>query len=132
MNFERLKAIYNLKWYSILEVKPGQYLEIHEIVWDWQNQRIWKFKGLVINVKKPNNIDWCFTIRWKVAGNTIEKIYPLSFQKFEKVELLDEYKIRRAKLFYIREKIWKDARMKSIIDSNSRWKQLFKKKVENQ
>lgn len=124
MNFARLKSIYDQKWYQIMDIQPGQYLEIHEKVWEGQNQRIWKFKGLVINVKKPNNIDGTFTIRGKVAWITIEKIYPLSFPKFEKVELLDEYKIRRAKLYYIREKIWKDARMKSKIDANSRGKDL--------
>jgi ribosomal protein L19 len=36
---------------------------------------------------------------------TIEKIYPLSFKKFDKVLLLDDYKTRRAKLYYIREKV---------------------------
>jgi ribosomal protein L19 len=36
---------------------------------------------------------------------TIEKIYPLSFKKFDKVLLLDDYKTRRSKLYYIREKV---------------------------
>ena len=130
MNFARLKSIYDLKWYQIMDVKPGQYLEIFEKVWEWQNQRIWKFKWLVINVKKPNNIDGAFTIRWKTSWITIEKIYPLSFPNFEKVELLDEYKIRRAKLYYLREKIWKDARMKSKIVASNRWKDLSIKKIQ--
>jgi len=59
----------------------------------------------VIKVKNPNQADGTFTIRGTVAGVEIEKIYPLSFKKFEKVLLLDEYKVRRAKLYYIREKI---------------------------
>jgi large subunit ribosomal protein L19 len=48
---------------------------------------------------------------------TIEKIYPLSFPNFDKVLLLDDYKIRRSKLYYIRDKIGKDARFKSIIEN---------------
>ena len=51
---------------------------------------------------------------------TIEKIYPLSYTKFVKVTLLDEYKIRKAKLYYIRDKVGKASRMKSIITSNRR------------
>jgi ribosomal protein L19 len=37
----------------------------------------------------------------------IEKIYPLSFEKFDKVLLLDEYKVRRSRLYYIRDKVGK-------------------------
>ena len=51
---------------------------------------------------------------------TIEKIYPLSFKKFDKVLLLDDYKTRRSKLYYIREKVWKDARFKSKLTSENK------------
>jgi large subunit ribosomal protein L19 len=50
----------------------------------------------------------------------IEKIYPLSFAKFAKVLLLDEYRVRRAKIYYIRDKVGKGARMKSRITSDRR------------
>lgn len=56
---------------------------------------------------------------------TIEKIYPLSFPNFEKVILLDDYKIRRSKLYYIRDKVGKDARFKSEIDASMRWVDLL-------
>lgn len=75
---------------------------------------------MVIKVKNPNQPDGTFTIRGEVARMTIEKIYPLSFPNFDKVLLLDDYKIRRSKLYYIREKIGKDARFKSIIESSRR------------
>ena len=88
-------------------------LELHEKVWQWNNERIWKFKWLVIKVKKPNHVDGTFLIRGKAAGHTIEKIYPLSFGKFEKVLLVDSFRTRRARLYYIRDKVGKDAKMKS-------------------
>lgn len=50
----------------------------------------------------------------------VEKIYPLSFNKFDKIILLDEYKVRRAKLYYIRDKVGKDARFKSKITAAKR------------
>ena len=120
MNYNRLKAIHDKNQTPILPVRPWMFLEIHEIVWDWDSKRIWKFKGLVIKVKNPNQPDWTFTIRGEAARMQIEKIYPLSFPNFDKVLLVDDYKIRRSKLYYIREKIWKDARFKSIIESSKR------------
>lgn len=70
---------------------------------------------MVIQVKKPNHPDGTFTIRGTVAGLVVEKIFPLSFTKFEKVILLDQFQTRRSRINYIRDKVGKDARMKSII-----------------
>lgn len=125
MNYDRLKNIHQKHSKYILPIKPGMFLEIHENVWEWDTKRIWKFKWLVIKVKKPNHSDGTFTIRGEVARMTIEKIYPLSFPNFEKVILLDDYKIRRSKLYYIRDKVGKDARFKSEIDASMRWVDLL-------
>lgn len=125
MNNQRLSQIRAHKGYHILPIKPGQVLELHEKVGEWSNERIWKFKGLVIKVKKPNHVDGTFVIRWKVAGQTIEKIYPLSFTKFEKVILQDVNRVRRAKLYYLRDKVGKDARLKSISTAEDRWTDLL-------
>jgi large subunit ribosomal protein L19 len=82
---------------------------------------------LVIKTKKENHPDGTFTMRWTCSGVTVEKIYPFSFNKFEKVLLLDEYKVRKSKLYYMRNKIWKDARLKSIITADNRDSDLLKK-----
>ena len=125
MNEKRIAALRVAEWYHILPIKPGMQLELHEHVGEGNNKRIWKFKGLVINVKKKNHVDGTFTIRGKVAGHTVEKIYPLSFPNFAKVLLTDQYKIRRAKLYYIREKVGKDARMKSLLTNADKWVDLL-------
>ena len=123
MDFQRLQNVYQTKEYNMAAIKPGQYLEIHEKLGD----RVWRFKGLVVKVWKPAHPDGTFTIRGTVAGHTIEKIYPLSFPKFEKVALLDEYKVRRSKLYYIREKVGKDAKFKSKITAENKDKNLISK-----
>lgn len=125
MNYDRLKKVYWKTDISLMNVKSGQFLYLHEKVWDWWNQRIWRFKWLVIKVRKPNHPDGAFTIRWKIAWVNIEKVYPLSFRNFSKVELLDEYKIRRSKLYYIREKLWKDAKFKTLINPEIRGKDIL-------
>lgn len=120
MNYERLKSIYAKQGAAILPIKKGMQLEIHERVGEGSTQRTRRFKGLVIKVKKPNHPDGTFTIRGTASGVTVEKIYPLSFPNFEKVLLLDEFKVKKSKLYYIRDKIGKDARLKSKITADRR------------
>ena len=86
---------------------------------------------MVIRVKKPNHADGTFVIRGKTSGNTIEKIYPLSFVNFDHVYLMDVYKIARAKLYYMRDKIGKDAKLKSLITADQRGMDLLKIAKEN-
>ncbi len=123
MNFERLKKVYQERNYQNIDVKPGQYLEIRERIWEWKNERIWRFRGLVLRVKKKNQPEGSFTVRGKVAWVTVEKIYPLSYPKFESIKILDEYRIRRAKLYYIRQKVGKQAKLRSRKDAN-KWVEL--------
>jgi len=127
MNYERLQSVYSKNGYPILPVRTGMLIEVHEKVWEGSTERIWKFRGLVIKTKKENHPDGTFTMRWTCSGVTVEKIYPFSFNKFEKVLLLDEYKVRKSKLYYMRDKIWKDARLKSIITADNRDSDLLKK-----
>ena len=126
MNYERLQSVYSKNWYPIISVRTGMLIEVHEKVWEGSTERIWKFRGLVIKTKKENHPDGTFTMRWTCSGVTVEKIYPFSFNKFEKVLLLDEYKVRKSKLYYMRDKVWKDARLKSIISAENRDLDLLK------
>lgn len=127
MNYKRLESVYSKYGYSVLPVRTGMQIEVHERVWEGSTERIWKFRGLVIKTKKENHPDGTFTMRGTCSGVTVEKIYPFSFNKFDKVLLLDEYKVRQSKLYYMRNKIWKDARLKSIISAENRDTDLSKK-----
>lgn len=125
MYFDRLKTLYTKNKYHVLPIKSGMVLELHENVWEWDTKRVQKFKWLVIEVKKPKSADGMFTIRWQVAGMTVEKIYPLSFPKFEKVILLDMYRIRQSRIFFMRDKVGKGAKLKSIISAEDKDKDLL-------
>ncbi len=115
MNFERIKQLASIYENKIWDVKVWQEVEIHEKITDGKNTRIWKFKWLIIKVKNPNLHTWTFTVRGKVIDVDVEKVYPLSSTTIQKILLLDEKRVRRAKLYYIREKIGKDARLKSLL-----------------
>ena len=103
-----------------LTVKTGQFLEIHEIIGSGDSQRVWKFRGIVYAVNNPSHPNGTFLIRGVSSGIIVERIYPLSFPKFDKVILLDEFKVRRAKLYYLRDKVGKGARLKSLISPERR------------
>jgi large subunit ribosomal protein L19 len=126
MNYKRLQSVYDKNGAPLLPIKQGMFLEIHEKVGEGSTERIRRFKGLVIKTKKENHPDGTFTIRGTASGISLEKIYPLSFNKFEKVLLLDEYKVRKSKLYYMRDKIGKDARLKSKITPEKRDSNLVK------
>jgi len=133
MNFELIKKIAALHNNAeVWDVKPGQEVEIHEKIKEWNNERTWRFRWLIIKVKHPNLHTWTFTVRWKVLWVDVEKVYPLNSTSIEKIILLDEKKIRRAKLYYIREKIGKAARLKSLLQwerSSLRWTEIKKRKI---
>jgi large subunit ribosomal protein L19 len=105
---------------KILQIKAGQLLEIHETIGEWDNKRNWKFRCLVLSTKNVSHPSGTFLVRWVSSWVVIEKIYPFCFDKFTKIVLLDEFKTRRAKLYYLRDKVGKWAKMKSIISSDRR------------
>jgi len=77
-----------------------------------------------LRINKPSHHDGSFVLRGESSGVKVEKIYPLSYMKFNRVELLDEYKVRKSRLFYYRDKIGKAAKLKSIIEKENRNKLL--------
>jgi large subunit ribosomal protein L19 len=110
-------------------VKVGQLIEVQENIGEGNNKRIWKFRGIVLRINKPHNHDGSFVLRGESSGVKIEKIYPMSYNKFQKVELLDEYKVRKSRLFYHRTKVGKAAKMKSIISKERRGSSLLQAPV---
>lgn len=127
MNFSLIKHIAEQKNYQPLAIKPGQFVEVHETIGEGSNKRTRKFKGLVIKTRHPKHPDGTFMMRGLSSGVVVEKIYPFTYPGFEKVIILDEYKIRRSKLYYMRDKVGKDAKMKSLLTVNQRDKVLFAK-----
>lgn len=120
MNFGLIKALAQKHQYITFPIKVGQQLEIHESLGEGDNSRIWKFKCLVIAVHNPSHHDGSFTVVGETSGVKIEKVYPMSFTKFAKIILLDEFKVRKSKIYYIKDKVGKDARLKSLISKDTR------------
>lgn len=82
----------------------GDTVRVHEKVKEKQGERIQIFEGLVIAVKHGRGLNGTFTVRKiSVHGVGVEKTYPLHSPQIQKIEVVKHDKVRRAKLYYVRD-----------------------------
>ncbi|MBU3901414.1 50S ribosomal protein L19 [Patescibacteria group bacterium] len=98
---------------KVPEIKSGQTIRVYQRVKEGAKERVQPFEGLVIAVKHGRGLDGTFTVRKISSGVGVEKIYPLHSPTIDKIEVLKKADVRRAKLYYMRERSGKRARMKS-------------------
>ncbi|BBB31937.1 large subunit ribosomal protein L19 [Thermotomaculum hydrothermale] len=96
---------------DIPQFKPGDTLKVYVKVKEGEKERIQIFQGLCI-ARKHGGLRETFTVRKISQGVGVERIFPLHSPFIEKIEVVRVGKVRRAKLYYIREKIGKKARIK--------------------
>ena len=96
--------------------KAGDRIKVHVRVIEGDKERIQPFEGNVISIK-GSGLSRTFTVRKISSGVGVERIFPINSPKIAKVEMIREGKVRRAKLFYLRNLSGKAARIK---DKNAR------------
>ena len=96
---------------EIAEFNPGDTVKVHAKVKEGGKERIQIFEGVVI-AKKGTGIRETFTVRKISFGIGVERIFPVHSPKVEKVELVKEGDVNRAKLYYLRDRKGKAARVK--------------------
>jgi large subunit ribosomal protein L19 len=90
---------------------PGDTVRVHQRVVEGQKQRIQVFEGVVIS-RRGSLSNASFTVRKVSYGVGVERIFPLHSPNIEKIEVTRHGKVRRAKLYYLRERRGKAARIK--------------------
>ena len=95
------------------EFRPGDTLRVHVKVIEGQRERIQVFEGVVIK-KRGSGISETFTVRKVSYGVGVERTFPLHSPKIDKIEVVRRGKVRRAKLYYLRQLRGKAARIKEI------------------
>jgi large subunit ribosomal protein L19 len=94
--------------------KVGDTVKVHFKIVEGKTERVQIYEGLVIAMKN-SKVGKTFTVRKISYGVGVERVFPLHSPRIVKVELVRPGKVRRAKLYYIREKIGKGAKIRELI-----------------
>ncbi|MBR4362189.1 MAG: 50S ribosomal protein L19 [Ruminococcus sp.] len=92
----------------------GDTVKVHVRIKEGEKSRIQVFEGTVI-AKKHGGISETFTVRRVAHGCGIERVFPLHSPVVDKVEIVRSGKVRRAKLYYLRDRVGKAAKVKEQI-----------------
>jgi large subunit ribosomal protein L19 len=93
--------------------RPGDTVRVHQKIKEAEKERTQIFEGVVIKIKHggPRTT---FTVRKLSYGVGVEKIFPLHSPIIEKIELKQKGSVRRSKLYYLRDRVGKAAKVKEI------------------
>lgn len=94
-----------------LDIRAGDTVRVHQKIEEGKGKfRIQIFEGLVLARKHGREAGATFTVRRVASGVGVEKIFPLYSPMIDKVEIVKRARVRRAKLYFIREKVAREAR----------------------
>lgn len=93
-------------------IKSGDIVKVTQTYTEKDKERHSVFEGVVIKISSGSNTRRTITVRRVIEGVGVEKIIPLCLSSISKIEVLKSSKVRRAKLYYLRDLAGKKARLK--------------------
>jgi len=96
------------------KVEIGDTVKVHVWIKEGEKKRVQVFEGTVI-AKKHGGISETFTVRRVAHGCGVERVFPIHSPNIEKVDLVRKGRVRRSKLYYLRDRVGKAAKVKDII-----------------
>jgi large subunit ribosomal protein L19 len=99
---------------DITDFRVGDTVKVYAKIKEGARERTQVFEGIVLKRQGGGNRE-TFTIRKKSNGVGVEKTWPLHSPIVEKIEVIRRGKVRRAKLFYLRDRIGKAAKVKELV-----------------
>ncbi|MDF2672787.1 MAG: ribosomal protein [Clostridiales bacterium] len=99
---------------EVPQFRIGDTVKVHIRIKEGTRERIQIFEGIVLK-RQNGGIRETFTVRRVAYGVGVEKTFPVHSPVVEKVEVVRRGKVRRAKLFYLRERVGKAAKVKELI-----------------
>lgn len=97
---------------GIPEFRPGDTVNVHVRVIEGDKERIQQFQGVVVG-RRGEGLRATFTVRKISNGVGVERIFPLHSPRVSKIEMVKEGRVRRAKMYYLRELASKQIRQKT-------------------
>lgn len=98
---------------KIPKFEVGQTVRVHQKIKEGDKERVQVYEGLIIAINSGYGVNATITVRKVVQGIGVEKVFPVFSPLIEKFEVKKKSKIRRAKLYYMRDRSGKSARLKS-------------------
>jgi large subunit ribosomal protein L19 len=98
---------------DVPEFRPGDTVRVHVRIREGEKERIQVFEGVVIGRNGGSSRE-TFTVRKMSSGIAVERVFPIHAPAVEKVEVVSFGRVRRAKLYYLRDLRGKAARIKNI------------------
>jgi large subunit ribosomal protein L19 len=99
--------------HDLPRIAPGDTVKVYVKVREGEKERIQVYQGIVIGIK-GGGIRTSFTVRKISNGVGVERVFPLHSPSIDKMEVLRSGKVRRAKLYFLREKLGKKGRLKEV------------------
>jgi large subunit ribosomal protein L19 len=96
------------------KIEIGSTVKVHVKIREGERERIQVFEGTVI-ARNNSGIAETFTVRRVSYGVGVERVFPVHSPNVDKVEIVREGKVRRAKLYYLRDRVGKAAKVKEQI-----------------
>lgn len=96
------------------ELKVGDTVKVHIKVKEGTRERIQIFEGTLI-AKKHGGISETITVRRLASGVGVEKVFPVNSPNIQTIQVVRHGKVRRAKLYYLRDRVGKAAKVKELL-----------------
>ena len=93
-----------------LDLRPGDTVRVFQKIEEKGKFRLQAFEGLVLARKHGTEAGATFTVRRVASGVGVEKIFPIYSPMIDKIEIIKRSRVRRAKLYYIRDKVARESR----------------------
>ena len=94
------------------KINPGDTVKVQQKIKEGDKERLSSFEGLVIATKHGRGITGTFTVRKVVDGIGVDRMFPLHAPMIAKIDVVRRANVRRAKLYYIRDKAAREVRKK--------------------
>ncbi len=97
---------------NLPDIRPGDTVRVQQIIKDKDKEKIQVFEGLVLARKHGQGINATITVRKVISGVGVEKVFPIHTPMIKSIEIVKRGKVRKAKLYYLREAKGRKARLK--------------------